>query len=115
MEYDNTNRGVLFDNDRKQSDKHPDMTGKLNINGTEHWFSAWWKEGRNGEFLSLSLGAAVDEQQSQQPQQRQQAEQPRRGNRPSNSAPQSRPAPRRSETTKYPPSQGYGDDEIPPF
>lgn len=55
-EYDNTNRGVLFENDRKETDKHPDMTGSLNINGVDHWFSGWWKEGRSGEFLSLSIG-----------------------------------------------------------
>jgi hypothetical protein len=46
--YDNTNRGVLFDNDRKETDNHPDMNGTLNINGVEHWFSGWWKNGSQG-------------------------------------------------------------------
>ena len=55
-DYDNTDRGVLFVNDRKQSDRHPDMKGKLNIDGTEFWLSGWWKDGKNGEFLSISLG-----------------------------------------------------------
>lgn len=107
-QYDNTNRGVLFDNDRKESDNHPDMTGKLNVNGVDHWFSAWWKEGKNGgEFLSLSLGKECDQQQGQRTQPQREAPQ-RRGNRPSNSAPQ-RHAPARQG------SGGFNDmdDDIP--
>ena len=54
-EYDNTNRGVLFKNDRKENDKHPDYTGSMNVDGVEHWLSAWIKEGKKGKFMSLSL------------------------------------------------------------
>lgn len=54
-EYDNTNRGVLFKNDRKDSDKHPDYQGNINCNGTEFWLSAWIKEGKKGKFMSLSI------------------------------------------------------------
>jgi len=54
--YDNKNKGVLFENDRKETDRHPDMKGSININGTDHWFDAWWKEGARGRFLSLSIG-----------------------------------------------------------
>jgi hypothetical protein len=76
QQYDRTNTGALFVNDRKTTDRHPDMNGKLNINGVEHWFSGWWKQGNKGEFLSISLGAPVEQQQ--QPQRQQQA-QPARG------------------------------------
>ena len=69
-QYSNENKGVLFVNDRKASDRHPDMNGKLNINGVEHWFSGWWKQGARGEFLSISLGAPV-EQRHEQPQRQQ--------------------------------------------
>lgn len=54
-EYDNTNRGVLFKNDRKQQDNHPDYTGNINVDGHEFWLSAWIKDGRKGKFMSLSI------------------------------------------------------------
>lgn len=59
--YDNTNRGVLFRNDRKETNTHPDYTGNLNVNGTEFWLSGWIKEAgpqaRNPgqKFLSVSI------------------------------------------------------------
>ena len=53
--YDNTNRGVLFKNDRKEKDTHPNMKGSINVEGVEYWVSAWTKEGQNGKFISLSL------------------------------------------------------------
>lgn len=62
--YDNTNKGVLFTNDRKETDKHPDLNGSININGVEHWLSGWWKQGSKGEFLSLSIGKPKEQQQA---------------------------------------------------
>lgn len=106
--YDNTNRGVLFDNDRKETDSHPDMTGSINIDGVDHWFSGWWKNGSKGEFLSLSIGKPKDQQQGQAPR-RQQPEQPqRRGNRPSNNYGSTRGEPARQ-------SAGFDDPDDPPF
>lgn len=59
-EYDNTNRGVLFKNDRKEKDSHPDYKGSVNVGGTEFWLSAWIKEGQKGKFMSLSVQAKDD-------------------------------------------------------
>lgn len=41
QEYDNTNRGQLWKNDKKETDKHPDFTGSLNVDGVEFWVSGW--------------------------------------------------------------------------
>lgn len=55
-EYDNTNRGVLFKNESKESDKHPDYSGNINVGGQEFFLDAWIKEGKASKkkFMSLS-------------------------------------------------------------
>jgi hypothetical protein len=55
QQYDNTDRGVLFKNDRKESERHPDYKGNINVGGQEFWLSAWIKDGRSGKFMSLSV------------------------------------------------------------
>lgn len=52
--YDETNRGVLFRNEDKKTDKHPDYTGKINIEGAEFRLAGWIKTSKSGKkFLSL--------------------------------------------------------------
>ena len=46
----------LFKNDKKITEKHPDFKGSIKINGVEHWFDAWTKEGKNGKFISGRIG-----------------------------------------------------------
>jgi len=57
MEYDNTNRGILSRNDRKEKDSHPDMKGTINVDGVDYWLSGWTKTKKDGsgKFLSLSV------------------------------------------------------------
>ena len=56
MEYDNTNRGSLFKNDRKDDAKFPDYKGSINVDGTDYWLSAWIKISKDGnKFMSLSV------------------------------------------------------------
>ena len=56
MEFDNTNRGSLFKNDRKDDAKFPDYKGSINVDGTEYWLSAWIKVSKDGaKFMSLSV------------------------------------------------------------
>lgn len=86
-QYDNTNKGALFVNDRKDTDKHPDWKGSLNINGVEHWISGWARSTARGDVISLALGepkqqAAAQARPQAKPQaapQRQAAQQPARG------------------------------------
>ena len=78
MEYDNSNRGVLFKNDRKEKDTHPDYKGSYTDgNGAEFWLSAWLKKDKNGNtFMSLST-TAKDEVNNKGMQQARQAIQPK--------------------------------------
>ena len=41
MEYDNTNRGAIFSNTDKPTDKHPDYSMNLNIDGVDYVISGW--------------------------------------------------------------------------
>jgi hypothetical protein len=55
-EYDKTNRGVLFRNEKKQQDSHADYNGNLNVDGVEYWLNAWIKTSKTGgKFMSLSV------------------------------------------------------------
>lgn len=54
--YDNTNKGALFINTKKEKDTHPTMKGSINIDGKEYWLSAWSKTHETkGKWLSLSV------------------------------------------------------------
>ena len=64
-EYDNTNKGALFTAKEKKSDKSPDSTGQINVEGREYWISAWRKKDRNGQgYLSLAVQPKDKGQQS---------------------------------------------------
>jgi uncharacterized protein (DUF736 family) len=68
-EFSNVNRGSLFKNDKKEEEKHPDMNGSINIDGTEYWISGWKKVSKAGSgFISLSVRPKQEQtRQSSQP------------------------------------------------
>lgn len=56
-QYDNTNRGLLSRNDRKEKETHPSHKGSINVEGVEYWLDAWTQERKDGsgKFFSLSV------------------------------------------------------------
>jgi hypothetical protein len=52
MSYDNTNTAVIFKNNKKENEKHPDYRGTINVDGKELEISLWIKEGKAGKFFS---------------------------------------------------------------
>ena len=63
---DYENKGILFKNDYKENDNHPDYKGKINIGGEEKELAAWVKKGKNGKFLSLSVSEPYEPTPSKQ-------------------------------------------------
>jgi hypothetical protein len=85
MAYEQKNMsGAIFDNDRKQNDRQPDMTGNCIIDGKPYRISAWRKPGSRGEFLSLAFSEPQPQQgRSDSPQSRPASQPPTRtGTRP---------------------------------
>lgn len=72
-DYDNTNRGSIWKNEKKESDRHPDFTGSLNVEGVEYWVSAWKRKPDQSDrapALSFSI-KAKDAKPSEHQQQKQ--------------------------------------------
>ena len=57
-EYDKTNTGTLGKNDKGDNEKRPDYKGKIDIEGTNYWLSAWLRKGPEGTFMSLKAEKA---------------------------------------------------------
>ena len=49
------NSGVLFANDKKETDKHPHYKGNITVDGKDYWLSAWVKDGKSGKFMGLAV------------------------------------------------------------
>lgn len=55
--------GALFVAKERPTERHPNLTGKLMIDGKLYWLSAWKNAGKNGQKDWLSIKAtAADEQ-----------------------------------------------------
>lgn len=67
-QYDDTNRGSIWKNDRKEKPTHPDFKGTLNVDGVEYWVSAWKrKPDANPKAPALTFSVQRKEQQAPEP------------------------------------------------
>ncbi len=58
-EYDKTNSGVFFVNDRKEKPNQPDYNGKIDVEGKTYYLKGWKKVAKSGQpFMSLALNPA---------------------------------------------------------
>jgi adenine-specific DNA methylase len=69
--FDNRNTGALFQNDRKENDKHPDRTGSGEVacphcgSSWQVWLSGWLRKTKDGKpFLSISLRPKEDQKRN---------------------------------------------------
>jgi uncharacterized protein (DUF736 family) len=62
--YDNTNKGTLFKNDKGDNPKRPDYQGKINVNGKESKIAAWIQTPKNGgeEFIAITVTEIVPQE-----------------------------------------------------
>lgn len=49
------NRGSMWENDHKTTEKHPDFRGSLNVDGTVYWISGWTDMKNGKRYMSLSV------------------------------------------------------------
>lgn len=55
------NRGAMFDNDRKATEKHPDFTGSIDVEGVVYWISGW--TGMTNDNRKRKISLSVQKQQ----------------------------------------------------
>lgn len=65
------NTGAIWKADEKPSGRHPDYTGRLDVDGAEYRVAAWINNGSKGEYLSLAvtrkLAPGMDKPREQEP------------------------------------------------
>lgn len=65
QEYDNNNRGALWENTKGKSDQAPDLSGKVTVNGVDYWLAGWYNSDADVErgrpVLSLAFTEIEEE------------------------------------------------------
>jgi hypothetical protein len=59
MAYDNSNSGFVGKNTKKETEKHPDITGFAEVGGVEYWVSGW----KNAKGYGLRFKPKEERQQ----------------------------------------------------
>lgn len=55
MGYERELNGVLYENNNRQSDNHPNMRGFVTVNGVNYEIGAWNRVSPKGPYIKLSL------------------------------------------------------------
>ena len=62
--YDNTNRGAFWNNNQKLSDKHPDYTGTVDVEGIMYLLSGWNVDSANPKAPCVSIALTLKQEKS---------------------------------------------------
>jgi hypothetical protein len=65
MQYDNTNSGAIFVNDKGDNPKRPDRKGSINVEGVDYWISGWIREKEGKPYMSLKVERKENQGQAQ--------------------------------------------------
>jgi uncharacterized protein (DUF736 family) len=64
-DYDNTNKGILFEEEARKSLNHPHYTGKLDVEGKEYRIAAWERTTKTGQpILSLAISEPREQREA---------------------------------------------------
>jgi hypothetical protein len=66
-QYDNTNRGAIWKNDKREKETQPHFTGSLNVEGREFTVSAW-KRGEDDSDRAPALRFSIKPKEEAKPQ-----------------------------------------------
>jgi uncharacterized protein (DUF736 family) len=68
-DYDDTNSGAFFKNDKEGNENRPDYKGPINVDGVAHEIAGWMKTSKAGKpYMSLSIQVKREQQNQPQPQ-----------------------------------------------
>lgn len=68
MAYDNTNRGSIWKNERKEKETQADFTGTINVDGTDYWLNGWKrKEGADPKSPAMTFSVRKKEARDKNP------------------------------------------------
>lgn len=67
-EYDDSNRFVLFKQDKGDNPSRPDYTGSINVEGKEYRLAAWISESKSGlKYLRGNVDKPIEQRLSDAP------------------------------------------------
>jgi hypothetical protein len=119
-QYSDVNTGIIGSNGFKKDPKHPDVRGRINVDGIWYWVSGWNKQANGNEFTSLALTIMTQEQVDEMMRKREEKAkakaQPQAGAQQQRQQPsaQQQQAPVQQQQSNYNPDEPKDfDDDIP--
>jgi hypothetical protein len=67
-DYDNTNSGAIWKNDKKDTDNHPDFRGSIDVEGVDYWLSGWLRP-KDGNPKAPSMKFKITKKEPKQEEQ----------------------------------------------